>query len=330
MTFHDWLAETKDRYHNQPPLQATKESARAFWRGGVRRTFDPWIGTPVWDRGDWEVLVILDACRVDQLQALAPEYNRLPDDVPAVWSNASASIDWIDRNFNQCPGDAKNAGYITANPFARHSDPDVRSADLCEQTVGHLELLYNEHWQDIGNGIETVPPEPVTDHAINAWRNRDELGIDRLVVHYMQPHEPFRSRPEWGNGNHKLLKNLVSDGATAGSSVYPRLQDGDIDLRKFWEAYQDNLEWVLDDVTDRLLENCEANIVVSADHGNGLGEWGSWHHPPGTVMPHVRRVPWLEVDGTDAETITPEVSAVKPRTQTSEIADDQLEALGYK
>lgn len=326
MTFRDWVEESVERYRTLPPAKATKQSAWAFWRGGCRKTIDPTIGRPIWERGDWDVLVVLDACRYDQLVEVAPEYPELPNDVDRVWSNASASIDWIERNFNGCPESASRAGYVTANPFADHADPDSRSADLDEDTVGHLRLLYQTEWQDIGNGIETVPPEPMTEHAIDAWRRRVELGIDRLVVHYMQPHEPFRSRPEWGNGDHKLLKNLVSEGAEAGASVYPLLQSGEIDLDEFWEVYQDNLRWVLDDVTDRLLTNVDGEIVLTSDHGNGLGEWGSWHHPPGTIMPAVRRVPWLEVEGVDRGTVRPDLTDSE---DVDEATADQLEALGY-
>jgi len=326
MTFKDWVDESIERYQTQSLLRATKESGWAFWRGGMRRGIDQKIGSAIWDRGDWDVLVILDACRVDQMEAMRHEYDQLPYDVRAVWSNASTSIDWINRNFNDHPEHAKKTGYVTANPFASHNDPETRSADLTEEKLGHLELLYNHHWQDIGNGIETVPPEVVTDHGINAWRNRDELGIDRLVLHYLQPHEPFRSRPEWGNGESKLLKNLVSEGATAGSSVYPLLRAGEISLDEFWTVYQDNLRWVLDDVLDRLITNCEADIVLSADHGNGLGEWGSWQHPPGTVMPHVRRVPWVEVTGRDERTVDPDLH---PTASVERSTQERLESLGY-
>lgn len=337
MTFQDWVEESIERYKTKPFLKATKVSAYRFWRGIVRRTYDPWIGTPIWDRGDWDILVIMDACRVDQLEAMRHEYDSLPYETPSVWSNASASIDWINRNFVQHPDELEDTAYLTANPFAEHNDPDTRSADLTTQPFAHLELLYQKHWQDIGNGIETVPPEPMTDHAIHAWRNRDDLGFDRMVVHYMQPHEPFRSRPEWGNGDHKLLKNLVSEDASAGSSVYPLLREGEIGLDEFWRAYQDNLTWVMDDVTERLLENVDGTVVLSSDHGNGLGEFGgSWHHPPAAMNPHIRKVPWVQVECEDSRSETPEmeqtagVETGETGPQNGSDIDEQLEALGYK
>lgn len=337
MTFRDWVEESIEHYRTQHPIPATKTTAWRFWRGVARRTYDPWTGRAIWDRGDWDVLVVMDACRVDQLREMRHRYEALPYEIPAVWSNASASIDWIERNFTDpaYSDEAERTGYVTANPFTRHNDPDTRTADLTDEQVGHLDLMYRECWQDIGNGIETVPPEPMTSRAIDVWRRREEVGIDRLVVHYMQPHEPFRSRPEWGGGDHKLLKNLVSDGATAGDSVYPLLQSGDIGLGEFWRVYQDNLAWVLDDVTERLLTNCDASVVLTADHGNGLGEFGAWHHPQGTIMPSIRRVPWVEVQGVDERTVVPDadeaakLDAVTAGEDAGEDVTNQLEALGY-
>lgn len=331
MTLQDWIDGTVERYKTQPLRKATKLSAYRLWRGFVRRSYDPRVGNSIWDRDDWDVLVVMDACRVDQLQEMRQHYECLPYEIDSVWSNASCSIDWINRNFNDRPEELEDTAYITANPFADHNDPDSRSAGLTDSNLAHLELLYNEHWQDIGNGIETVPPGPVTDHAIHAWRRRDELGFDRMVVHYMQPHEPFRSRPEWGNGNHKLLKNLVSEGATAGSSVYPLLQSGDIGLDEFWRVYQDNLRWVMDDVTERLLGNVDGDVVLSADHGNGLGEFGSWHHPPAAMNPHIRKVPWVPVESADHRTVTPTIQPIdEPMQNGKESVAGQLEALGYR
>lgn len=327
MTIVDWLTESRERFQTQPAGDATRQSVKAFWHGAIRRAVDPYVGRPIWDRGDWDVLVVMDAARVDMTRRAVRDYSRLPEEVQSVWSNASCSIDWIERTFNGYPAEAAKTGYVTANPFANHDEHETRSADLTSGQVGHLELLYKTHWQEVRDGIETVPPEAVTDHAIDTWRRRDELGIDRLVVHYMQPHEPFIARPEWGSGDSKLLKNLVENGAEAGSSVYPRVRAGDVSLDEFRRVYEQNHHWILEELVERLLPNVDGDMVLTADHGNGLGEWGSWHHPPGRVAPPVRKVPWIEVECEDRQTIVPDVGE-------EEIVDasttDQLAALGYR
>jgi len=330
MSLHDFLTETRQRYRTQPLSTATRRTARAF-RNGAFRHVGRHIGRPIWDRDDWDVLVVLDTCRTDLWREVADEYPRLPTDPNPVWSNASCSIDWNDRNFNGHPDEVARTGLVTSNPFADHDADTCRSADVADTELAYFKPLYRTHWQDLADGqIATVTPEDVTDHAIAAWRDRERLGFDRLVVHYMQPHEPYRARPDWGSGDNKLLENLVDGDAEAGASIWPKLEDGEIDMDEFWRVYQDNLRWVLDDITDRLLTNMEADIQISADHGNALGEWGEWHHPPGAIGPAVRRVPWVAVQGTDTEDVHPGVEVDETGAQTDVDTEEQLAALGYK
>lgn len=345
MTLNDWFEESVHRFQTQRPTTAAKGSTRAFIRGGVRRV-GRHIGSPIWEHKGWDVLVVLDACRTDLIREVIDEYPPLPDphEVSTVWSNASCSIDWINRNFNQYPRHARRTGYVTANPFADHGSESAQSADLSKSDIGYFEPMYRTHWQDVtsdglatethretgrakvGSGIATVPPRAVTDHTITAWRTRHELRIDQLVAHYMQPHEPYRSRPNWVSGDHKLLENMVTDGESkAGRSIWPKLQKGEIPMEEFWEVYKDNLRWVLDDVTERLLPNVQGRVVLTADHGNALGEWGEWHHPPGAIGPSVRRVPWVTIDATDTESIQPDIET----GESDAGAEEQLKALGY-
>lgn len=330
MTVADWVKESARRFREQPPATAARGSALSLMRGVIRQT-GAHLGKPIWAREDWDVLVVLDACRFDLWQSVAPEEYGLPAG-PAAWSNASCSIDWIERNFNAHPDRLPGVGYVTANPFADHDADNARSADLHESGMGHFRPLYKTEWQSIDTDppIETVPPERVTDHAIDAWRRREEYGIERLVVHYMQPHEPFISRPEWSYQSphdNAVLKNLVSDGYDAGTSPWQSMvNSGAVTPEEFWPVYQDNLRWVLNDVKDRLLPNIDGQAVITADHGNGLGEWGEWHHPPGAIGPAVRRVPWAGVDCRDRRTVTPDVgSAAADEHDPTE----RLRALGY-
>jgi len=332
MTLQDFIDETKQRYRTQPLTTATRRSAKALRNGAFRR-LGRHIGRPIWDRDDWDVLVVLDTCRTDLWREVAADYDELPTEPSPVWSNASCSIDWNDRNFNGYPDEVRRTGLVTANPFADHDADTCRSADVEDTSLGYFAPLYRTHWKELFDGqIATVTPEDMTDHAIATWRERDALGIDRLVVHYMQPHEPYRARPEWGSGDSKLLENLIDEDAEAGASVWKDLEAGRIDMDEFWAVYKDNLRWVLDDLTERLLSNMDADIVFTADHGNALGELGEWHHPPGAIGPSVRRVPWVSVEGTDSRTANPGVCVGETGSQNPSGVDtgEQLKALGYK
>lgn len=324
MTLVDWLQESKTRYQTQPPTEATTESARALWRGLVRRTIDPRLGQVWWQRDDWDILVILDACRVDLAQETLTGH-----DVRSTWSPASTSIDWIRRHFHEeYREDWQDAAYVTANPFSDHNTPHAQSADLREKDLGYLDLVYERGFGDV-DGIKTTPPETVTDAAIHAWRNED---VDRMIVHYMQPHQPFRSRPEW-ESVYSNLENLAGEVNEGGPDIWHRHRHGEFNRSELWQAYKDNLEWAWNDVHERLLSNVDGDVLVTSDHGNGLGEWGAWSHPPGSIVPEVRRVPVVgPFRGVDTESVTPDScqSGEKRAGGRENSVGGQLEALGYK
>lgn len=86
---------------------------------------------------------------------------------------------------------------------------------------------------------------------------------------------------------------------------------------------------MLDDVTERFLTNCDAEIAISADHGNGMGEWGVWAHPPGAIAPVVRKVPWITIAGKDSQTIDAR-TMVETQKTTESTVEERLAHLGYK
>ncbi len=143
MSFSDWVTESAHRVRTEPPREAVRESGMALAHGIVRRA-DRHLGRTIWDRGDWDVLVILDACRADLWDDVAPEYG-LPTGT-TIRSNASCSIDWIQYNFADCPEEIDDVGYVTANPFADHDAEHAKSADLKESPIAHLRPLYETEW----------------------------------------------------------------------------------------------------------------------------------------------------------------------------------------
>jgi len=91
-----------------------------------------------------------------------------------------------------------------------------------------------------------------------------------------------------------------------------------------WAAYRDNLRWVDDALVQPLLNNVDATVAITADHGNAHGEAGCWGHPGGVDIPALRRVPWLTRQGHDGGTVAGQ------RANTAPDTDAQLKALGYQ
>ena len=256
-------------------------------------------GISIWDVDNWDICCILDGCRADS-------FRWFYEDSGEYWSVASTSKYWLRRTFED--RDLSSVGYISANPFAADLDPD---------RFGYFHL---EPVADVEE-IETVAPSTLRDHAVTAWRRREELGIDRLIIHFMQPHVPFRARPEWFEE--------VYGTETWGSHLTYRVADGEINHADWVAAYSNNLAWVLGGGVEPLTDLVDATIGITADHGNAFGEWGLWGHPKGVAVPAVRKVPWHTLEGVQ---VRDDFVCAKlgGRTLTDQETMEQLEALGYR
>ncbi|WP_137287512.1 alkaline phosphatase family protein [Halorussus salinisoli] len=327
MTFADWLEETRTRFQTMGLKRGAVASANEFWVGMLRRFGrDVWnYGEPIYER-DWDVLLVLDACRVDLMREVAAEErDRFPflDPEFEVFDSAgSMSKEWMEKNFGDEYADEKaNTAYVSGNPFTRDLDPDE---------FGLLDEVWRYAWDD---ERDLMPPRPLTDRAIQVKRDRDP---DRLVVHYLQPHVPFRSMPDagfrWGDPEENFG---VKDGGTGEErGPWHRLLDGNLSRDELWEGYRDNLEWVLEDV-ELFLDNADADtVVISSDHANAMGEWWCYAHPDYVPIPALKRVPWIETSATDTGSYEPKLEVAGSRADDDSMDDDEvndrLEALGYK
>jgi len=321
MSLRHWVRNTSKRVREDGLNGLIVSGRRLYtgvWRVGCSRL--P-IGTNVYER-EWDVLVLLDGCRVDLLSGVADEYAFL-DDRETLRSIGSTSREWLAKTFVEKHTSAvSETVYVTANPYTEeilspggaegNSSPfnPANWPSLNAASFQSVEEVWQDGWDDT---LGTVPPRRVTDRAIAVGRNRDPK---RLIVHYMQPHQPFigvvggdDEPPDWTRGNY-----------------WNALQRGEISQSVLWDAYEDNLQLVLDEVA-LLWENLDAGrMIVSSDHGNALGEWGVYGHPNGFLHPAVKRVPWVHTSATDTESYEP--TAHTGDAQGDSITD-RLEDLGY-
>lgn len=304
MTFADWVTETTTRIR-QDPLSGTVESLYELYIGGFRRVntvYSP--GEHVFER-DWDVLLLLDACRVDLLHEVANEYEFL--DEPGIhFSIGSSSIEWIERTFTDEYADKlSETVYVTGNPFSKRV--------LAKEDLLALDEVWRYGWDpDAG----TIPARNVTDRAIAAGRKYDSK---RLIVHYMQPHFPSLPKPLTEGMNAETL----GDGE-GWDSPWDRLRRGELDRKTVWSSYRENLRYVLEDVS-LLLQNVDAErVAISADHANAVGEFGVYGHPKVPIKT-LREVPWYVTSATDTGEYEPELQPADERGDLKE----KLGALGY-
>jgi hypothetical protein len=285
------------------------------------------IGTNIYTR-DWDVLILLDTCRVDAIKQVAGEYEFLTD-IQSIWSVGATSAEWIAATFSQSYlEEIRNTAYLTNNGFAHkiyssesnYSLPEPFLTGwnpIDESDFGRLEHIwkYQDHIEDftVWGSDAPVPPEYVTDRGISVNRNRD---FDREILHYLRPHSPY-------------VAPAVTDERPPNEyerEPFEYLKAGG-DTMAVYEAYVDNLRTVLDSV-GVLLDNIDADrVVISADHGEAFGEYGEYGHPFGSLNPVVRKVPWVVTSATDTGQYSSKYDPVEDSTRD---IDGFLAALGYK
>lgn len=314
--------EAVDRVYNAGLLRELYKLYVGAWTTATSRY--P-IGMNVYER-EWDVLVLLDTCRVDALQQVSDEYDFLGD-IGKIMSVGSTSNEWIANTFStNYRAEIAKTAYISANGYTQRvieerKYPEVYLGDaetppcwLKDNIVAIDDFLHvDQPWQYSSDDRPGhVSPEIVTDHTISAAREYDPA---RLVVHYSQPHAPYAADAVHEERDMKKHEQQPFQSLREGES-----------RQKVWDAYINNLRMVLDNLSV-LLENIDGGTVaISADHGEAFGEWGIYGHLPGLLHPHVKWVPWVETSAHDSGSYTP---TVEPTTISDE-TEEHLRNLGYQ
>ncbi|MFC6613898.1 hypothetical protein ACFQAS_02810 [Halopenitus salinus] len=321
-----WLAEMRERFHETPtraPLYVVFTWYLAIWFGITSRF--P-IGTNVYER-DWDVLIVLDACRVDTLREVSDEYEFI-ESVYEVWSIGSHSAEWIAQTFSEeYRAEIEQTQYITGNAHATRVLEERRMPPMAMHNTTPIEFSkwdtvdidafasIDTVWENYNNETyRVVLPSTMTDYAIDAGRARDD---DRMIVHYMQPHLPYigQSLPEG-----RPPTEFEQEG-------YEKLESGEASREAVYELYKDTLRLALDEV-EVLLENLDADrVAITADHGEAFGEMYAYGHPEGFPHPIVKKVPWVETTAEDLQTQKPDLEMDQ---EVSVDIEEHLRDLGYR
>lgn len=201
----------------------------------------------IFEREDWDNLIILDACRYDI-------YNEVTGrDVEKRISLGSTSQEYFGRTFNE--GDFSDTVYISANGFAHDSNLKKYAG---RSSIFHEKFLTTStDWDD---ELGVTPPGPVARDA----RTAEELfPSKKKIIHFLQPHDPFI---QFG------LKEKIEE-YNADRNEYDLAAEGVISDETLREGYKHNLILVLG-VVEELLADMKGKTVITADHGDLLGEAG--------------------------------------------------------
>lgn len=265
------------------------------------------------EKRDWDCLIILDACRYD---FFADNYEGLLKGElkkarsPVNCKDGVATSEWCKAVFTE---EYENVVYVSTTPHV-NSFSEVNGFKASDHFWKVMDV-WNSGWNDEKG---TVMPEKVNEAVLKA---RNQYPDKKIIAHYMQPHFPYLSLENPFNpkdkepSSHDNLKRKMRN--FLGSRVrrvlgggmtrrliralkLPPINPMDETLRKVGhqgliEAYTNNLEIVLEalgEVTGEL----SGKTVISADHGEYLGEEGFYGHSYLPEHPVLNEVPWFVIE----------------------------------
>ena len=278
---------------------------------------------------DWDYLIVLDACRYDYFEEHYDEF--LEGELKKQRSKGTQTPEWLRKTFTT----RYNYKYISANAFANSLGmgmDELMGEDYgSDWTASRKFTEIMDSWQkDWSDEVHTVPPENITDTAI-------EKANPKTVIHYIQPHRPYISSPVEEKNLNILKNNVqqneetdeeVYDKASLKRRIIEKTRPAwnkffwklsyrtrwkikdllglenphwgslvtEIGEEKVHEYYQKDLRMALEQVK-RLVKELDGKVIVTADHGEALGEHNDWGHSENSNNPYMYTVPWLEVKG---------------------------------
>jgi len=287
------------------PHLILREANSMFYRARGGDWFNS-RGTGIFEL-DWDNLILLDACRYDVFRDVVD----LPGELSSRYTRGSRTEEFVRANFT---GERHHdTVYVSENGWYRKLSDDIDA-----EVYGSV-LLTDDHFPTRHRKTTETAKELAAEHPEK-----------RMLVHYLPPHHPYYG---------PVADECFPDVETQFDALFKRIRQGDLDIsvEALRTMYVENLERIVPHV-EELLDAFTGKTVVSADHGEFLGERSSpfpvreYGHLPTTYTEELTKVPWHVHTSGPRKTITAE----QPDTESEEASesehdlDRQLRNLGYK
>jgi len=245
---------------------------------------------------DWDILIILDACRYDTfIKCIDPYFANVTRPVN---SEASDTINWLYKHWS----DKKRNDilYISGNTFIA-SKKSVYSSYHAYKFFGKVVDTWMHGWD---KESDTVMPVSV---YFDFLFNMNEYK--RTIVHFLQPHAPYMFKvkkitplglvkrilpKEIQTFIFKNIKKIISyktrQKLYREADYKHKYTDDEIK-----EAYEENLKYVLPYVYDIIRKSKNKKIIITSDHAEYLGENGRYGHG-GEPTKLITTVPYLMIE----------------------------------
>jgi len=254
---------------------------------------------------DWDVLFLLDACRYDYFESIYTSLYK--GNLRKIRSFGNSTQTWHQSNFKG--RDCSNIVYVTP----------IVNFDRWMKDYNFHKIIrsWKTSWDE---KYGTVLPESTTKIALDTIGKYPDK---RIIIHYMQPHIPYigvapKRKPRMPNEIDKGTKKPF--GKTLRHNISKKLGQmyfrndiqwkimkhigecsyvGDIYNEGGWDLirhfYKETLLFTLIEIKEIISRYDSKKFVITADHGERLGEKGLFGHSQKRMDAVIRELPWFEV-----------------------------------
>jgi hypothetical protein len=225
---------------------------------------------------DWDVMIVLDACRYDTFEDVVGDVDILGNYMK-VDSQAHHTAMWYDKNW---PIENKNVNLISG-----HGILWLKDFRIFERFANPYGFFGENRKMWIYPGVNF---EKLLEY-------QTKYPTMRHLVHIIPPHLPFL-----GKKGRAFMKSLdvINPHTTEGhgnAKAYDKVTE--YGKEHGWhdpkECYRENLKFAMGWI-EKFIDRIVGKVVVTADHGELLGEGDIYGHVEG-FEDVLRVVPWFEV-----------------------------------
>jgi len=229
---------------------------------------------------DWDTLILLDACRHDYFK----RYITFAGKLQKCRSRGYHTWPWLRDTFP----DFYPWTYFSAHPYvgSKTRGQPWNAPNHFKRVVS----IWSFGWND---RLGTVHPNVVGETV-------KSIPYEKAIMHYVQPHGPWIGKTKWLNPwTLAQYDRYQAMGDWVAVKTKP-------DPKFFRACYRDNLKLVLKSV-EKYLPYFKGKVVITADHGELLGEGGMYLHGavekskahlpyPKWAVDFLRDVFWFELE----------------------------------
>lgn len=273
---------------------------------------------------DWDLLIIFDACRYDYFKKYYPiilgdnfehRFEKLIS--PATWTG-----EWAAKTFKEPMPDtifisgertvvnSKKDGFNKIRDFGDRLKYGIDTFECSHIFKEVVDVWLYAQDKSLGSHPATNP-DVMFDEICGAFK---VYPNDRIMAKYFQIHDPYLYLLDKGYKTFKLdrkipaiIRKLISEIISDETQWTIRRKlnfPADSWMSKVWyeqkrtgiiKGYCEDLILMLHYVKTFMAYYPEKKIVVTADHGERLGEFGRYSHG-GRRDKYVTEIPWLEIE----------------------------------